>query len=124
MHPVGLRHLLQKPGTAALLLCLTFGLGFFLGAWTIRSRSGDAVIVARGEAASPTAIAAEPVNINTADVSELERLPGIGSALAARIVAYREEHGSFSFCYELTDVSGIGSSVYEGLLGLITVEEP
>lgn len=124
MHHVGLRRLLQKPGAAVLLLCLVFGLGFFLGAWTIRSRSGDAVIVARGEAASPAAMTAEPVNINTADVSELERLPGIGPALAARIVAYREAHGPFSFCYELTDVSGIGSGVYEGLLGLITVEEP
>ena len=116
-----LHDLLRKPGAAVLLLCLVFGMGFFLGARTIRSRSGDVVIVARGEIASPAA-SAEPVNINTADASELERLPGIGPALAARIVAYREEHGPFSYCYELTDVSGIGSSVYEGLRELITVE--
>ena len=122
MRRISLHGLLQKPGAAALLLCLVFGLGFFLGAWTFRSRSGDAVILARGEMTSLAAPTAEPVNINKADAAELERLPGIGPALAARIVAYREEHGLFSFCYELTDVSGIGSSIYEGLQGLITVE--
>ena len=105
-----------------LLLCLVFGLGFFLGARTFRSRSSDAVIVARGEKTPASVMAAEPININEADASELETLPGIGPALAERIVAYREEHGPFSFCYELTDVSGIGSSVYERLQGLITVE--
>lgn len=115
------RAFLQKPGTAVLLLCLAFGLGFFFGAQSVRSRSGDTVTVVRGEAAALAASAAAPVNINTADASELELLPGIGPALAARIVAYREEKGPFSYCYELTDVSGIGSSIYEGLQGLITV---
>lgn len=117
-----LRNLLRRPGTAALLLCLAFGLGFFLGAWSFRCRSEAAVVVSGSGAVSPALPAAEPVNINTAGASELERLPGIGPALAERIVAYREENGPFSFCYELTDVSGIGSSVYEALQGLITVE--
>ena len=116
-----LRDHLKRTGTAAVLVCLAFGLGFFLGERSARSRSGAAVIVTGSGSSVPAASSAEPLDINRADASELERLPGIGPALAERIVAYREENGPFAFCYELTDVSGIGSSIYEGLQGLITV---
>lgn len=112
---------LKGPGSALLLICLCFGLGFFLGRWTLRLRSENTVVVTGREIEAASVTAAEPVNINTADAAELERLPGIGPALAARIVAYREEKGPFSYCYELTDVAGIGSSIYEGLREQITV---
>src|SRR5690625_352428 len=48
------------------------------------------------------------ININTAQPSELERLPGIGPALAGRIVAYREEWGPFDAIEDIMEVSGIG----------------
>lgn len=49
-----------------------------------------------------------PVSINTASASKLESVPGIGPAMAQRIVAYRAEHGGYSSLQELTRVPGIG----------------
>lgn len=57
----------------------------------------------------------ERININTADVYELQRLPGIGEKRAGDIVAYREEHGPFQTVEELEKISGIGPKVVEGL---------
>lgn len=64
-----------------------------------------------------------PVNVNTAGEEELTALPGIGEELAARIVAYREEHGPFAVVEDLTEVSGIGQGKLTALEGLVTVED-
>ncbi|SPT52533.1 ComE operon protein 1 [Actinomyces bovis] len=61
------------------------------------------------------------VNVNTADATALEALPGIGPTLAKRIVAYRKEHGPFAAVDDLTDVPGIGPAVLEGLRQEATV---
>lgn len=47
------------------------------------------------------------IDINTANESELQALPGIGPALAARIIAFREINGSFDSVDDLADVSGV-----------------
>ncbi|UCF31965.1 MAG: helix-hairpin-helix domain-containing protein [bacterium] len=65
----------------------------------------------------------EPLDINTADVEDLTLLPGIGSAKAKAIVAYRKEHGLFTTVAGLLEVSGIGPSLLEKLEGRITVNE-
>lgn len=62
-----------------------------------------------------------PININSATVEELTTLPGIGPALAARIVAYREENGLFRTLEDLMQVAGIGEVKLEGCRTLITV---
>lgn len=62
----------------------------------------------------------EKLNINTATAAELEALPGIGPALAARIVDYRAAHGPFQGPEELMNVSGIGEKTYAGLAEQIT----
>ncbi|MBI4341444.1 MAG: helix-hairpin-helix domain-containing protein [Candidatus Omnitrophica bacterium] len=59
--------------------------------------------------------AARQVDVNTSDVAELERLPGVGPALAARIVADRSAHGPFASPEELTRVPGIGPTLYQAL---------
>lgn len=64
-----------------------------------------------------------PVNLNTADREALTALPGIGEALAERIVAYREEHGPFAAVEDLTEVSGVGQGKLAALEGLVTVED-
>lgn len=64
-----------------------------------------------------------PVNLNTAGEEALTALPGIGEALAARIVAYREEHGPFAAVEDLTKVSGVGQGKLAALEGLVTVED-
>lgn len=61
------------------------------------------------------------VNVNTATQAELETLPGIGPALAQRIIAYRTEHGGFGSVEELRDVSGIGEVRFAELQDLVTV---
>ena len=61
------------------------------------------------------------VNINTAPAAELETLPGIGPALAGRIVEYREANGPFENIEQIQNVPGIGPATFEGLRDLITV---
>ena len=48
------------------------------------------------------------IDLNAADASELERIPGIGYKLASKIVEYREEHGPFKDYNDLMNVDGIG----------------
>jgi competence protein ComEA len=66
--------------------------------------------------------AARRVNINTATREELERLPGIGEALAERIVEHRERYGPFRRTEHLLVVRGISESRFEQLRALVTVE--
>ena len=122
LKPRWLRNALCRPGFLAAGLCICLLLGFFLGSLRARSRSGDVTVVARAPAEEVRALPAQRVNINTADEELLQTLPGIGPSLASRIVAYREENGGFQYLYELTNVKGIGSSTYEALQDLITVD--
>lgn len=63
-----------------------------------------------------------PININTASTTDLEALPGIGPALASRIVDYRETYGAFGSIEAIQNVSGIGPATFEGFRDLITVD--
>lgn len=70
-------------------------------------------------------VAASPesgkININQADKKQLETLPGIGPALADRILGYRSTQGSFKTLDELKKVSGIGDAKYTRLKDKITL---
>jgi len=61
------------------------------------------------------------VNINTATAEELDTLPGIGPAIAQRIIEYRQTDGPFRSIEEIKNVSGIGDKLFERLKDLITV---
>jgi len=69
----------------------------------------------------PEGGAAALININTADSAALETLPGIGPALAGRIIAYREENGPFGTVDDLLNVKGIGEVTLDKLRPLISV---
>ena len=60
---------------------------------------------------------------NTAPIDSLELLPGIGPALAERIVAYRQ-HGRFVEPIDITNVHGIGPRTYERLKPYLKVNRP
>lgn len=62
------------------------------------------------------------VNINTASVGELDRLPGIGPVLASAIVQYREANGRFRSVADIQRVKGIGKKKYANIKELIRVE--
>jgi len=61
-----------------------------------------------------------PIDVNAASAAELERLPRIGPALAARIVAWREKHGPFESLESLRHVRGIGPATARVLAPLVT----
>ena len=90
-------------------------------------RDGDqvhvfAVAIDDGEVALATPSDAGIVYINAASAGELETLPHIGPALAARIVAYREENGAFTSLEDLDNVSGIGPSILTELAPYLSFE--
>lgn len=61
------------------------------------------------------------ININTADVTGLQALPGIGPILSERIIEYRNKNGLFGVIDDIKDVSGIGEKKFEGIKDLICV---
>jgi competence protein ComEA len=62
------------------------------------------------------------ININVATAEELEKLPGIGRGLAARIVAHRNEYGRFRRTEHVMMVRGISARRYQAMRPLITAE--
>ncbi len=53
------------------------------------------------------------IDLNSAGAPDLDALPGIGPALAQRIVDYRQQHGPFQKIDDLINVSGIGPNLLE-----------
>jgi comEA protein len=64
------------------------------------------------------------VNLNTATVEQLDALPGIGPAMAARIVEYRQKNGAFKKLEDLMNVRGIGEKNFLKLKPMISVGTP
>ena len=106
--------------------------GYFLGeskgkVSLIPSESGLEVIsLGKVEEASPPATPSPSpvsgvININTASEEELDLLPGIGPAIAKRIIEYRQENGMFIIIDEIMSVQGIGESLFEKIKDYITV---
>lgn len=79
------------------------------------------VVFAIGQAGSPTDSTGSLISINRAGDKELEELPGIGPALAGRIIAWREANGGFKSKKDLLKVSGIGESLLAGIIDLVTL---
>ena len=82
---------------------------------------GEQVVVpTRGAAAASGGPVSTVVDLNSATAEQLDTLPGIGPSTAAKIVAYRQQHGAFHSLAELDAVSGIGPSKLAELKGLVT----
>ena len=92
-----------------------------------RSDSTFAALSAVGPTAADTT-ADDPdeplVNINTATGAELQNLPGVGPAIAGRILVYRTDHGPFMSVDQLRKVKGIGTTKLQRLRPHITLSTP
>jgi competence protein ComEA len=71
---------------------------------------------------SSTAPLSSKVNINSASMETLDTLPGVGPAIAQRIVDYRTEHGPFATIEEIMNVKGIGPTTFDKMKDMIAVE--
>lgn len=74
-----------------------------------------------GNESTSTSKEGAKVNINTATQNELDGLPGIGPALAQRIIDFREENGNFKSIEDIQNVKGIGDSKFEEIKDKIVV---
>lgn len=63
----------------------------------------------------------DKVNINTADVNELNKLNGVGPSKANAIIKYREENGSFKSIEDIKNVSGFGEATFEKIKDSISI---
>ena len=94
-----------------MVVLLILGLGVATQASQEKSRTPPAA----------KASASAQVNLNTANVTQLETLPGIGKSTAERILEYREKSGGFKKIEDLMNVRGVGEKSFLKLKPLVTV---
>ncbi len=122
----------KLPFNLLLAVTLAFSfllLGFYLG----RQSQGPQIQLSNYTPAIPTQVTSAPteapaqavtfpIPLNTATREELIALPGIGEALSARIIAFREQYGPFESLEELTLVAGIGDKLLAKIRDYLVLE--
>jgi competence protein ComEA len=96
-------------------------------AWTLILCLGLSLAVAPSVAMAQTAPAAaktstsERVNLNTATAEQLQTIPGIGPAMAKRVIEYRSKVGKFGKIEEIINVKGVGEKRFQKMKDRLTV---
>ncbi len=85
-------------------------------AWVVAQKAQSA----KGASTNPPAV----INLNTATAQQLDTLPGIGAAMAARIIEYRQKNGPFKKIEDLMNVRGIGEKNFLKIKDRLTVAPP
>jgi len=89
------------------LLCIA-AVGTFVCAGALGRPASADVLAPVAAVGSAEPVGAGTININTATVDELDRLPGVGPTKAAAVAAFREKHGPFKRIDDLDRVKGFG----------------
>jgi len=110
----------QIPYSFFVRLILTCALLFPLASCVKQTRR--AVVTGGQSAPLDSGAATVRVNLNTATLEELEKLPGIGPALAARIIRHRERYGRFRRAEHLIMVRGISDRRFRDLSRMVSVQ--
>src|SRR2546421_6806959 len=107
-----------------LLALLFLSLLLTIAACAKRSRDTSPAHDQQSQASLPATSQQQPqrININTASAQKLEALPGIGKALAERIIEHRNKYGPFRKAEHLIIMRGISGKRFQNLRDLITVE--
>ena len=100
------------------IICLAFFIGLFFG-----RKSMSAPPVKDEIHAETVSSDIERININTANIEQIQSLPGIGAKLAQRIIDYRTANGPFTSLLQLKLVEGIGDSKLETIIPYIYLED-
>ena len=113
---------MKKQGSFLLLWITVAFLVITLGVFLARNTLTGDVLVQPLPPAETTAPASDPlIDLNAADLAQLQQLPGVGEVLAQRILAHRQKLGGFTDPAQLLEVEGIGNQKLEALLPYITV---
>ena len=89
---------------------------------SVAALSHDAIRLEEVVVLIPRFVESAPIDVNRATLDDLISLPGIGPALAQRIIDYRSEHGPFQSVDELERVSGIGPLTIQGFIDAVVAE--
>jgi len=102
---------------------------FFARLDSLQQQEADSLMAKPPASSSParqkryrTAASVRPVNLNSATRSQLMELPGIGPALAGRILRYRQQRGKFQKVSDLLNVKGIGPKKLEKLKPFLKIQ--
>lgn len=87
----------------------------------VTDEPGDDIII-EDETSNVKSKETEKININTADQSTLEKIPGVGESTAQKIIEYRKTNGKFKNIEDIKNVSGIGDSKFENMKEKICVK--